>query len=94
MIIPRVSSTLLREVSLDTLRSYWVKNTIDEDNREKLVDEQLKLLGNQEAIRIMRNVNYQKDTEELRQYVYHESAKELKLLARSTVRGIFIDRYV
>jgi hypothetical protein len=71
-----------------------VKNTIDEDNREKLVEEQLKLLGNQEAIRIMRNVNYQKDTEELRQYVYHESAKELKLLARSTVRGIFIDRYV
>ena len=94
MIIPRISSTLLREVSLDTLRSYWVKNTIDEDNREKLVDEQLKLLGNQEAIRIMRNYNYQKDTEELRQYVYHESAKELKLLARSTVRGIFIDRYV
>jgi len=94
MIIPRISSTLLREVSLDTLRSYWVKNTIDEDNREKLVEEQLKLLGNQEAIRIMRNVNYQKDTEELRQYVYHESAKEQKLLARSTVRGIFIDRYV
>jgi len=94
MIIPRISSTLLREVSLDTLRSYWVKNTIDEDNREKLVEEQLKLLGNQEAIRIMRNYNYQKDTEELRQYVYHESVKELKLLARSTVRGIFIDRYV
>jgi hypothetical protein len=94
MIIPRISSTLLREVSLDTLRSYWVKNTIDEDNRERLVEEQLKLLGNQEAIRIMRNINYQKDTEELRQYVYHESAKELKLLARSTVKGIFIDRYV
>jgi hypothetical protein len=94
MIIPRVSSTLLKEVSLDSLRSYWVKNTIDEDNRERLEEEQLKLLGNQEAIRIMRNVNYQKDTEELRQYVYHESVKELKLLARSTVRGIFIDRYV
>jgi hypothetical protein len=71
-----------------------VKNTIDEDNREKLVDEQLKLLGNQEAIRIMRNVNYQKDTEELRQYAYFEGMKEQKLLARSTVRGIFIDRYV
>jgi hypothetical protein len=94
MIIPRISSTLLREVSLDSLRSYWVKNTIDEDNREKLVEEQLKLLGNQEAIRIMRNVNYQKDTEELRQYAYYEGMKEQKLLARSTVRGIFIDRYV
>jgi hypothetical protein len=94
MIIPRVSSTLLREVSLDSLRSYWVKNTIDEDNRERLVDEQLKLLGNQEAIRIMRNINYQKDTEELRQYAYFEGMKEQKLLARSTVRGIFIDRYV
>jgi hypothetical protein len=94
MIIPRISSTLLREVSLDSLRSYWVKNTIDEDNRQRLEEEQLKLLGNQEAIRIMRNVNYQKDTEELRQYAYYEGLKEQKLLARSTVRGIFIDRYV
>jgi hypothetical protein len=94
MIIPRISSTLLKEVSLDSLRSYWVKNTIDEDNRQRLEEEQFKLLGNQEAIRIMRNINYQKDTEELRQYAYFEGMKEQKLLARSTVRGIFIDRYV
>ena len=94
MIIPRISSTLLKEVSMDQLRSYWVKNRIDEENREKLVEEQVKLIGHQEAIRIQRNVNYQKDTEELRQYAYYEGVKEQRLLAKSTVRGIFIDRYV
>jgi hypothetical protein len=94
MIIPRVSSTLLKEVSMDQLRSYWVKERIDEMNREKLVEEQSKLLGHQEAIRIMRNIQYERDTQELRQYAYYEGMKEQRLLARSTVRGIFIDRYV
>lgn len=94
MIIPRVSSTLLKEVSMDQLRSYWVKERIDEMNREKLVEEQSKLLGHQEAIRIMRNIQYERDTQELRQYAYYEGLKEQRLLARSTVRGIFIDRYV
>ena len=94
MIIPRVSSTLLKEVSMDQLRSYWVKERIDEMNREKLVEEQSKLLGHQEAIRIMRNIQYERDTLELRQMAYYEGMKEQRLLARSTVRGIFIDRYV
>jgi hypothetical protein len=94
MIIPRVSSTLLKSVSMDQLRSYWVKERIDDMTRERLREEQLKLIGNQEAIRIMRNIHYQKDTEELRQYAYYEGIKEQRLLARSTVRGIFIDRYV
>lgn len=94
MIIPRVSSTLLKEVSMDQLRSYWVKERIDEMNREKLVEEQSKLLGHQEAIRIMRNSQYERDTLDLRQYAYYEGMKEQRLLARSTVRGIFIDRYV
>ena len=94
MIIPRVSSTLLKALSMDQLRSYWVKERIDDMTRERLREEQLKLIGNQEAIRIMRNQNYQKDTEELRQYAFVEGLKEQRLLARSTVRGIFIDRYV
>lgn len=79
---------------MDQLRSYWVKERIDEMNREKLVEEQSKLLGHQEAIRIMRNIQYERDTQELRQYAYYEGMKEQRLLARSTVRGIFIDRYV
>jgi len=94
MIIPRVSSTLLKEVSQDQLRSYWVKEHIDEMNRERLREEQLKLIGHQEAIRIMRNVQYERDTQDIRQYAYYEGVKEQRLLARSTVRGIFIDRYV
>lgn len=79
---------------MDQLRSYWVKERIDEMNREKLVEEQSKLLGHQEAIRIMRNIQYERDTLDLRQYAYYEGIKEQRLLARSTVRGIFIDRYV
>ena len=94
MIIPRVSSTLLKAVSMDQLRSYWVKERIDEMNREKLVEEQSKLIGHQEAIRIMRNIQYEKDTQDLRQMAYYEGMKEQRLLARSTVRGIFVDRYV
>lgn len=94
MIIPRISSTLLKAVSMDQLRSYWVKEHIDEVNREKLVEEQSKLYGHQEAIRVSRNYNYMKDTEELRHYVFNENLKEQRLLNSSTVRGIFIDRYV
>ncbi len=94
MIIPRISSTLLKEVSMDQLRSYWVKEYIDEKNTVKHTEEQSKLYGHQESIRVMRNQNYQKDTEELRQYAFYESIKEQRLLSRSTVRGIFIDRYV
>jgi len=94
MIIPRVSSTLLKAVSMDQCRSYWVKERLDEMNREKLVEEQSKLIGHQEAIRIMRNIQYERDTQDLRQMAYYEGMKEQRLLARSTVRGIFIDRYV
>ena len=79
---------------MDQLRSYWVKERIDEMNREKLVEEQSKLIGHQEAIRIMRNIQYERDTQDLRQMAYYEGMKEQRLLARSTVRGIFVDRYV
>lgn len=94
MVIPRVSSTLLKAASMDQLRSYWVKEYIDEVNREKQVEEQSKLYGHQEAIRVMKNYNYMKDTEQLRYYAFNEGVKEQRLLNNSTVRGIFIDRYV
>jgi hypothetical protein len=94
MIIPRVSSALLKALSMDQLRSFWVRSYHDEINRETKVQEQIQLYGNQEAIRIMRNQNYQKDTEEIRQYQYVEGVREQRLLSQSTARGIFIDRYV
>jgi len=94
MVIPRVSQTLLREVSQVSQRSVEVTKYFAEKNREKNYQEQSKLLALQESHRLLRNYNYKKDTEFLNNYEFYESIKEQRLLARSTVRGIFVDRYV
>ena len=94
MVIPRISNTLLQEVTdvtyrLQAINAYKHKNDLDELHQEKV-----RLLSVQEAHRLLKNYNYMKDTEELRQYVFWESIKEQRLLRRSTVTGIFVDRYV
>jgi hypothetical protein len=94
MVIPRVSSTLLNEVSQFSQRLAEVNKYQAEKNRENNYQEQSKLLALQEANRLLRNYNYQKDTEFLRNYEFYESIKEQRLLARSTVSGIFVDRYI
>ncbi len=94
MVIPRVSATLLYEVSQSSQRLAEVNKFQAEKNRENNYQEQSKLLALQEANRLLRNYNYQKDTEFLRNYEFYESIKEQRLLARSTVRGIFVDRYI
>ena len=94
MVIPRVSSTLLHEVSQFSQRLTEVSKYMAEKNRETNYQEQSKLLALQESHRLLRNYNYQKDTELLRSYEFYESVKEQRLLAKSTVRGIFVDRYI
>lgn len=94
MTIPRVSSTLLHEVSQWSIRNEQVQHWHAEKNREVNYEEQSKLLALQEAHRLLRNYNYAKDTEFIRNYEFYEGIKEQRLLARSTVRGIFTDRYV
>lgn len=94
MVIPRISNTLLQEVAdvthrLQAINAYKHKNDLDD-----LYQEKVRLLAIQEARRLLKNYNYMKDTEELRQYVFWESIKEQRLLRHSTVTGIFIDRYV
>jgi len=42
----------------------------------------------------LRNYNYAKDTEELRQYVFSQNVYEQRLLNSYTVKGIFVDRYI
>jgi len=76
------------------MRNDQVQKWHAEKNREDNHEEQSKLLTLQETNRLLRNYNYQKDTEWIRNYEFYESIKEQRLLARSTVRGIFIDRYV
>jgi hypothetical protein len=94
MVIPRVSSTLLNEVGHLSQRLAEINKYQAEKNRETNHQEQSKMLAVQEAHRLLRNYNYQKDTELLRNYEFYESIKEQRLLARSTVRGVFIDRYI
>jgi hypothetical protein len=94
MNIPRVSSALLHEVSQWSIRNDQAQRWHAEKNREVNFEEQSKLLALQEANRLLQNYNYQKDTEWIKNYEFYESIKEQRLLAQSTVRGIFIDRYV
>ena len=94
MVIPRVSSTLLYEVSQVSQRMAEINKSVAERNREIDENEQAKLISIQEANRLIRNYNYMKDTEFIRNYEFYESIKEQRVLARSTVRGIFVDRYI
>lgn len=94
MPIPRVTNTLLQEVGQWSLRAQNMSKSIAEHNAETNYEEQSKLLAIQEATRLLRNYNYQKDTEFIRNYEFYESIKEQRLLARHTVKGVFLDRYV
>jgi hypothetical protein len=64
----------------------------DIDHQEQL--ELSKLMAIQEGHRLLRNYNYDKDTEFLRQYAYGESIKEQRLIKRSSAIGMNIDRYI
>jgi hypothetical protein len=92
--IPRIPSTLLHEVSQVSQRYAEVQRYHAEKNREQNWEEQSRILALQEANRLLRNYNYMKDTEEIRQYVLSEGVKEQRLLNSYKVRGIFTDRYV
>lgn len=94
MIVHRISSALLHEVSQQSQRHWEVRKYQAEQNREQNWEEQSKLLALQESRRLLRNYNYAKDTEALRQYVFGEGIREQRLLNSYTVQGIFIDRYV
>lgn len=94
MIIHRISSALLHEVSQVSQRYAEVQRYHAERNREQNWEEQSKLLALQESRRLLKNYNYAKDTEELRQYVLSEGVREQRLLNSYKVQGIFTDRYV
>lgn len=94
MPIARITNTLLQEVGQWSLREQAVNKSIADHNRNTNYQEQERLHALQEAHRLMRNYNYQKDTEWIKNYEFYESIKEQRLLSMHTVRGIFIDRYV
>ena len=64
----------------------------DIDYQEQI--ELAKLVALQEATRLLRNYNYDKDTEFLRQYAFAESIKEQRLIQRASSVGLYIDKYI
>jgi len=64
------------------------------DNEEQKIREMANLLALQEAARLQRNYNYNKDTEFLRQYAFGESIREQRLVQRASAVGLHIDRYI
>jgi hypothetical protein len=69
------------------------------DYKRKDIDEQemreaAHLLAIQEATRLQRNYDYNKQTEFLRQYAFAESIREQRLVQRASAVGLNIDRYI
>lgn len=94
MPIARIPNTLLQEVGQWSLIKHEINKSIAEQNNNTNYQQQQRIDKLHESRRILRNYNYQKDTEWIRNYEFYESIKEQRLLARHTVRGIFVDRYV
>ena len=64
------------------------------DIEEQKVREMANLMAIQEATRLQRNYNYDKDTEFLRQYAFGETIREQRLVQRASAIGLNIDRYI
>jgi len=64
------------------------------DIEEQKIRELANLMAIQEATRLQRNYNYNKDTEFLRQYAFGESIREQRLVQRASSVGLNIDRYI
>ncbi len=64
------------------------------DIEEQKVREMANLMAIQEATRLQRNYDYNKQTEFLRQYAFGESIREQRLVQRASSVGLHIDRYI
>jgi hypothetical protein len=94
MVIYRVPHEYLNGYQLNDQRYQILMDTKrkDIDHQEQL--ELSKLLVLQEAHRLLRNYNYDKDTEFLKQYAFAESIREQRLVLRASAVGLYIDRYI
>lgn len=94
MVIYRVPHAYLNDYAMvgQRLQVLMDAKRQDIDHQEQL--ELSKLLAMQEAHRLLRNYNYEKDTEFLRQYAFAESVREQRLVQRASTAGLYIDRYI
>lgn len=94
MVIYRVPHAYLNDYQMIGQRVQVLMDMKRQDNEEQKIREMSNLMAIQEATRLQRNYNYDKDTEFLRQYAFGESIREQRLVQRASTVGLHIDRYI
>ena len=94
MVIYRVPSAYLTDYQMVGQRLQVLMDYKRKDNEEQKIREMANLMALQEAARLQRNYDYNKQTEFLRQYAFGESIKEQRLVQRASAVGLNIDRYI
>ena len=94
MVIYRVPHAYLNDYQMIGQRVQVLMDMKRRDIEEQKIREMANLMALQEAARLLRNYNYNKDTEFLRQYAFGESIKEQRLVQRASAVGLHIDRYI
>jgi hypothetical protein len=94
MVIQRVPHAYLNDYQMIGQRVQVLTDMKRQDIDEQEKRELANLMAIQEATRLQRNYNYDKDTEFLRQYAYGESIREQRLVQRASAIGMNIDRYI
>ena len=94
MVIYRVPHAYLDDYAMIGQRVQVLMDMKRRDIEEQKIREMANLMAMQEAIRLLRNYNYSKDTEFLRQYAFGESIREQRKIQRASAVGLHIDRYI
>jgi len=94
MVIYRVPHAYLNDYQMIGQRLQVLMDMKRKDIDEQEQRELAHLMAIQEATRLQRNYNYDKDTEFLRLYAFGESIKEQRLVQRASAVGLRIDRYI
>ncbi len=94
MVIYRVPHAYLNDYEMIGQRVQVLMDMKRRDIEEQKIRELANLMAIQEATRLQRNYNYNKDTEFLRQYAFGESIREQRLVQRASSVGLNIDRYI
>jgi hypothetical protein len=94
VVVYRVPHAYLNDYQMIGQRVQVLTDMKRRDIEEHKIREMANLMAIQEAARLQRNYNYNKDTEFLRQYAYGESVREQRLVQRAGAVGLHIDRYI
>ena len=94
MVIYRVPHAYLNDYQMIGQRVQVLMDMKRRDIEEHKMREMANLLAIQEATRLQRNYDYNKQTEFLRHYAFGESIREQRLVQRASAVGLHIDRYI